>query len=177
MANFMINIRKVEQNDAKQYIDLVNLVWRITYAHIFSEDVFIERENSVNERIKAFDAGKMNDDKTICFVAVDDDNIVGVMLGTINSDYDYFKEKDYADLCVLYILPDYQGRGIASRFKQLFLDFIKQKGYKKYVIGVLKENHKARKIYEKWGGKLDNYESYITKLGVNYDEVFYTYEI
>jgi inosine/xanthosine triphosphate pyrophosphatase family protein len=45
------------------------------------------------------------------------------------------------------------------------------------VIGVLKDNHKARKVYEKWGGKLDNHEQPFVKLGVGYDEVFYTYEL
>lgn len=45
------------------------------------------------------------------------------------------------------------------------------------MIGVLKENDKARKVYEKWGGKLDKYTQPFVKLGVGYDEVFYTYEL
>ena len=46
-----------------------------------------------------------------------------------------------------------------------------------YVIGVLKDNQKARRIYEKWGGKLEDFMQPFVKLGVNYDEVFYTYNI
>ena len=43
--------------------------------------------------------------------------------------------------------------------------------------GVLKDNLKARAVYEKWGGVLDDYTQPIVKLGVGYDEVFYTYNI
>ena len=172
-----IKLRKVEQKDARGYIELVNYVWRIAYAHIFPEEVFLEREGTAEERIKSFDAKKLNDDQTVCFVAEDNSKVVGVMLGTTNSDYEHFKSQGYADLCVLYVLPEYQGQGIASKLKEIFLDFAKEKGYDKFVIGVLKENHKARLIYEKWGGKLDEYASFITKLGKNYDEVFYVYDI
>ena len=173
----MINIRKVEQKDAKEYIELVNFVWRSAYSHIFPDEVFVERENSAVERINSFDAAKLNDEQTVCWVAENEGKLVGVMLGTTNSDYEYFKKQNYADLCVLYILPEFQGMGIASRLKEKFLDFIKEKGYKKFVIGVLKDNNKARKVYEKWGGKLDEYSSFITKVNKNYDEVFYTYDI
>lgn len=47
----------------------------------------------------------------------------------------------------------------------------------KFVDGVLKDNHNARKVYEKWGGKLDEYTQPFVKLGVSYDEVFYTYDL
>ena len=173
----MIKIRPVEQKDAEQYVKLINYVWRVAYSHIFPEEVFIEREACESERIKNFDANKLNDDKTICYVVEDDGKVVAAMLGSINSDYEYFKNRTYADLCVLYILPEYQGQGFASNLKKIFIDFAKSKGYNKFVIGVLKDNHKARIIYEKWGGKLSDYSSYIEKCGSKYDEVFYTYDI
>ena len=57
------------------------------------------------------------------------------------------------------------------------IDWVKENGANKFVIGVLKENHKARKVYEKWGGKLSSHTQNFIKLGVGYKEVFYTYEI
>ena len=53
----------------------------------------------------------------------------------------------------------------------------KSNGATKFVIGVLKDNHNAKKVYEKWGGKLDEYTQPFVKLGVGYDEVFYTYDL
>ena len=45
------------------------------------------------------------------------------------------------------------------------------------VIGVLKDNTKARKVYESWGGKLSQYEHDFVQMDVGYPEVFYTFEI
>ena len=45
------------------------------------------------------------------------------------------------------------------------------------VIGVLKENTKARKVYESWGGTLSEYEQVFVQMKVGYPEVFYTYKI
>ena len=175
--NGEIIIRKVKQDDARGYIELVNFVWRKAYSHIFPEEVFLEREASAEKKIKNFNAKELNDENHICFVAEAENKIVGVMLGTTNSNYEHFKALGYADLAVLYIHPNYQGQGIAGKLKKLFVDFVKEKDFDKFVVGVLKDNYSARKIYEKWGGKLDEYESVITKLGENYSEVFYTYEI
>lgn len=41
----------------------------------------------------------------------------------------------------------------------------------------LKDNTKARAIYENWGGKLSEFEEDFVKLGVGYPEVFYTYNL
>lgn len=168
-----INIRKVRQNDARQYVNLINSVWKAAYSHIFSEEVFIDKEKRTEEKIKKFNAKEFNNETNICLVAEENNKIVGVMFGSINSKKEYYLNLGYADLMVLYILPEFQGQGIASKFKAEFIKFIRDKGFDKFVIGVLKDNLKARKVYEKWGGKLDNYT---TKFKGN-DEVFYTYRI
>ena len=45
-----------------------------------------------------------------------------------------------------------------------------------YVIGVLEENVNACNVYEKWGGELSSYTQFFSKLNIDYNEVFYTYE-
>ena len=99
------------------------------------------------------------------------------MAGHIKSPNANFGEKNFADLSILYIHPDFQNIGIGSRLKKVFEQWIKDNGVKQYVICVLKDNSAARKAYESWGGKLDKYSSYLTKLGKNYEEVFYTYNL
>ena len=172
----MINIRKCEITDAEQYVTLHNLVWRDAYKHIFPEEVFIDREKRTKEKIEKI-TNIINAPNEICFVAEENDTIVGFMNATILSYYDHFKNLGYAELMGIYIHPEYQNKGIGSKFKQIFVDWAKNQGATKYVIGVLRDNFKARKVYEKWGGKLDNYTQPFVKLGVEYDEVFYTYEI
>ncbi len=61
--------------------------------------------------------------------------------------------------------------------KNIFEAWAIENGASKYVIGVLKDNKKARKVYESWGGKLSSYEESYVKLGIGYPEVFYTYNL
>ena len=175
MKNGII-FRQVEEKDAYSWVTLKNMVWRDAYKDIFPEEVFLEKERTVEERVKSFAERIYNNDQKIAYVAEYKDEIVGLMFGTINSNYDYFKD-EYADLVALYINPKFQGNGIAHKFKEIFIKWAKEQGADKFVIGVLKDNHKARKVYEVWGGKLVDYETDFYQLEKPYKEVFYVYDI
>ena len=176
MKKELLKIRKVNSNDARGWLTLANMVWRVAYKNIFPEEVFIEKEKQLDERIKTFDKKIYNNNHNIAYVAEYDGNIIGIMCGQINSSYEYFKS-DYADLGAIYIAPEFQKMGIGSAFKDIFEKWSRENGATKYVIGVLKDNIKARKVYELWGGKLSKYENTYVKLGVEYPEVFYTYDL
>jgi len=176
MFNLNIIFRPVEEKDAFGWVTLKNMVWRDAYKDIFPEEVFLEKERKVDERVKSFNERIYNNNEKIAYVAEYKGEIVGLMFGTINSNYDYFKD-EYADLVALYINPEFQGKGIAHNLKGIFIKWAKNQGANKFVIGVLKDNHKARKVYEAWGGKLVDYETDFYQLGKPYKEVFYIYEI
>ena len=127
---------------------------------------------SLRERVRI-----QNDNMSLSYVAEIEGKIVGFVFGRMISHYEHFGERGYADLEAIYIHPDYQGLGMGNKFKQIFVDWAKSNGATKFVIGVLKDNHNARKVYEKWGGKLDEYTQPFVKLGVEYDEVFYTFDL
>ena len=149
-----IKIRKLTASDAEQYVKLHNIVWRHAYKHIFPKEVFEDRDARTQSRIDSFADWIDSNPNQINYCAEVDGKIVGCMSATISSNYDHFKQQNYAELMGLYILPEYQGIGIGSIFKKLFVDWAKEHGATKYVIGVLKDNHNARKIYEKWGEDL-----------------------
>lgn len=176
MNNGVITIRKVNENDAFEWMKLVNRVWRCAYKHIFPEEVFIEKDKNIDKKIATFSERIKNNSKNIAYVAESDGKIVGIMCGSISSGYEYF-QNEYADLNAVYIDPKYQGKGIGSSFKNTFEKWAKENGATKYVIGVLKDNNKARKVYETWGGKLSEYEEDYVKLDVRYTEVFYIYNL
>lgn len=176
MNRDLLKIRKVKPEDAMDWFILGNKVWRHAYHHIFPEEVFIEKENQVEEKVKTFSDKMQNNGKSIAYVAEYNGEIIGIMCGSINSSYKYFNS-EYADLIALYIDPEFQGYGIGSSFKKTFEQWARENGATKYVIGVLKDNTKARKVYESWGGKLSEYEQDFVKLGVGYPEVFYTYDL
>ena len=172
-----VEIRKTTSQDSEDLIKLNNLVWRDAYSLIFSEQVFVERENNNLARIEFKKNFKFNQNGSVNLVAVVNGEIVAYLDGQIESQYEYFKNLGYADLCAIYINPKFQRAGIGTMLFNKFVAEIKRLGATKFVIGVLKDNLKARKVYEKWGGKLNNHTQPLTKLNKDYEEVFYTFKI
>ncbi len=119
MDRKLLKIRKVKPEDAKNWFILVNKVWRDAYNHIFPKEVFIEKDNRVDEKVKTFTDNIKNDNKNIAYVAEYNNEIIGIMRGCINSSYEHFNS-DYADLIALYVDPKFQGCGIGSSFKNIF---------------------------------------------------------
>ena len=176
MSRETVTIRPVRSEDARAWCMLGIRVWRVAYRHIFPEEVFLEKENRVEEKIKSFPDRMRNDRERINYVAECDGKIVGFLCGGIRSTYEPF-HSDYADLEAIYVDPAFQGRGIGTAFRKTFEEWACRNGAAQYVIGVLKENHKARKVYEAWGGKLSEQEKDFVKQNVAYPEVFYTFSI
>ena len=171
-----ISYRKVRKEDGYQWYSLLNSVWRTSYAHIFPEEVFDARDSKLDVKVSEFSEEKFTGDRKIAYVAEHDGKIVGLLFGTMDSDYEYFRG-DHADLVALYVYPEYQGKGIGTALKDLFIKWAKSKGARRFVIGVLKDNAKARKVYESWGGILSEHEQDFTMLGKGYPERFYTFDI
>ena len=69
MNNESIIIRKVNENDAYNWFLLVNKVWRYAYKDIFPEEVFIDRDNKIEQKVKTFSETMKNDNKNIAYVA------------------------------------------------------------------------------------------------------------
>ena len=171
-----IIIRKARLEDAERYVDLNNLVWRDAYKHIFPEEVFIEKENMKDIKMAQF-CEYVESEENIVYVAEKAGELVGLMLAGTSSFYPYYAELGYADLMAIYVHPNHQGQGIASKLKIVFDEWLKEKNKTKFVIGVLKDNLKARAVYEKWGGKLDTREEPFKMFGKDYSEVFYLFNI
>ena len=170
-----IVFRKAIKEDSRKWVEFKNMVWRDAYKDIFPEEVFVDKEKRIDEKEKRF-LELLNKKDMILYVAEQNGKIVGIMMGQINSTYEYFSY-EYADLVALYVDPNFQGKGVASTLKNIFEKWAKENGATKYVIGVLKDNKKARKVYEKWGGKLSEHEQDFVKLEIGYKEVFYTYNL
>ena len=175
MDRNLLKIRKVKPEDAKEWFVFGFKIWREAYKNIFPEAVFVDRESKLEDKVKDFDDKMQNNDKSIAYVATYKGEIVGTMCGSINSSYEHFGE--YADLIGLYVDSKFQGCGIGTAFKNIFEEWAILNGATKYVIGVLKDNYKARSVYESWGGKLSEFEEDFVKLGVGYPEVFYTFDL
>ena len=170
-------IRPVKSSDARQFITLHNLVWRSAYYGILPEEVFEKREELTEQKIQNFTTTMLNTNNQIVYVAEHNGKLVGLMFGVLKSEYKYFNKPEYADMQALYIHPEYQNKGIATKLKNVFITWAKNNGKTKFVVGVLKENTKAQIVYKKWGGKQEEFINQFIICGKGYDEIFFTYNL
>ncbi len=171
-----IRYRQIRKEDGYEWYTLLSRVWRTAYRDIFPEEVFDRRDKVMPDKIRTFSVEKFLGERKIACVAECDGKIVGLMFGTLDSNYEYFKN-DYADLVALYVYQDYQGMGIGTSLKEIFIKWAREKGAVRFVIGVLKDNAKARRVYESWGGTLSEHEQDFVVMNVGYPEAFYTFEL
>lgn len=81
------------------------------------------------------------------FIALDDENPIGLILGGIRI-FDTMKTMRCGALC---IAPDYRGKGISQELFKLHQATAKEAGCRQLFLEVLKDNHRAIRFYEKMG--------------------------
>ena len=84
-----IKYREVRNEDGYEWYTLLDSVWRVVYAHIFPVEVFNARDEHREERAAGFTKEKFIGERKTAYVAEHDGKIVGVMFGTLDSDYEY----------------------------------------------------------------------------------------
>lgn len=58
---------------------------------------------------------------------------------------------DYGEIISIYFLPEYIGKGYGVPLLRACLDELKKLGFKRILLRVLEDNHRARNFYEKCG--------------------------
>ena len=75
----------------------------------------------------------------------------------------------------IYLLPQYYGKGLGNKLlKSAVLD-LKKSGYKSIYLWVLKDNHRAKRFYEKNGFHYNNDECVCEIMGEQLTELRYVY--
>ncbi|MDQ0159975.1 ribosomal protein S18 acetylase RimI-like enzyme [Alkalibacillus salilacus] len=141
-------IREAEYQDAYA-IGIVHVEsWKTTYKNIIPDD-FLDNMSYERRNDKWKDNIAQNDQYV--FVAENDDReIVG--FGSCGK-RDKNTVENAGDLTTIYLLEEYQGRGIGKElFKQLFLQFNELR-YNRVFVEVLEGNDACR-FYEHYGAKL-----------------------
>lgn len=76
----------------------------------------------------------------------------GMMIGTASfCKSRWEKYRDYGEIVSIYFLPDYIGKGYGRLLLNRCIEELKQCGFRKVLLWVLEDNHRARKFYEKNG--------------------------
>lgn len=141
----------MKKEDISQVQHVAKVSWNDTYEGIIPEDVqnkFLESSYSKKSLMYRLENSHL-------WVA----EVDGVIVGFAN--YSYLKKNGDVELGAIYLLPNYQGRGIGSALLQTGLSQIN--GMKRLILNVEKANEKALQFYKRKGFKFD----------LEFSEIFY----
>lgn len=132
------SIRDAERKDVPAIQHVARVTWEHTYHDTIPRSVrseFLSRAYSAESLECRISSGAF-------LVTVLDDEVVGF------SDWDSISETQVV-LAAIYVLPQWQGRGIGGRLLLAGLDRFPAAG--KFVLRVIRDNPKARHFYEAHG--------------------------
>ena len=141
-----LNIRKAILSDAKVIAKVHVDCWKTTYKNIVSDEYLNNLTYESREQL-----WKNNIPNGGVYVAENKEGeIVGFSSGGIerSGNYNGFEGELYA----IYILKEYQGKGIGKALVKPIIDKIKEMGLSSMLVLVLKDNI-SRLFYEALGGK------------------------
>lgn len=145
-----IIIRQAKFNDIDVIAKIKVTGWQNAYTEIIDEKYLASM--SVSKQIKVINNYPL---ETI-FIAEKDGEVVAFCRF-----YDYdkpvYEDKEIdCEIREIYVKPDIKRQGVGSKLFTYTMDYFRLKGKKKLYLGVFKENHNARKFYEKMGGSVQD---------------------
>ena len=141
-------IRKAKAEDAKGIIEVNVKTWITTYSGIIPQEILNNKEQTINESIKKCEETVEKDDNVL--VAIENEKVVGIAsYGKARA----VNEENTGELYSIYVLKDYQGKGIGEQLFKKVKNILNEKGYQEIVVTCLKQNP-YNKFYKKMGGKV-----------------------
>ena len=142
-------IRLANKEDASELSKLKQLVWIETYRGIYTEERIFNYDFDKNT-IKFLN---MIDNPNVDLYVVEDD---GRLVGYMDCGMPYRPYKDYKqDIGLLYLLKEYQKKGIGRELFNIACNKIKENGYNEFFVCCNKYNTNALDFYKKMGGVVD----------------------
>jgi GNAT superfamily N-acetyltransferase len=135
--------------DAKMLAIIKQKSWETTYRGIYSDDKIDNFDYDLHEQ--KFIAQIRSQENNVYVIEIDDEVVGYFSFGSPQ----HGSYKDF-ELCLnsLYILKDYQGRGIGSRVFAFVKDYCRNKGINKFFNACNSYNTKAKAFYKEMGGIL-----------------------
>lgn len=142
-----MNIREAKVSDAERIAKVHVDCWRTTYKGIVS-DVYLERM-SYERRTELWRSNITKTDNSVLVAESDEGKIIGFASG---GKRETNQVENSTDLTSIYILKEYQGKGIGKKLVEKLFAHFKELGYQKVFVEVLEDN-KSKFFYEKMGAK------------------------
>lgn len=152
-----ILIHRAEPKDAYEYTVCHAECWYSAYKGIIPDGYLENLRNNVEQRVERMERNIVNQpEQTYCCVKLDIE-IIGIL--AFGKSWDDEKS-DAGEVHAIYLLEDYWSKGYGRKMMDYAVGALKSK-YCEIIVWVLKENHRARLFYEKYGFSIDGKEKEI----------------
>lgn len=131
-------IRQAVIQDLPRIAEIIVFGKRVAYRPIFENDYVSFNELQV---VHLYEEFKKNPDRLDGMLLYDDGIVKGVINGQPISD-------TIIEITDFYVEPFFVGQGIGTLLMKHMIQQIKEKGYRKIILWVIKDNAGARKFYE-----------------------------
>ncbi|MGG7163391.1 GNAT family N-acetyltransferase [Clostridium ihumii] len=143
-----IEIRIATYEDCAQLAILKRNVWETTYRGIYPNEKIDKYDIELNEN-KFKNIIKKQSQRL--FIVLNNSRIIGyVSCGRIMRSFDKYTH----DIGLLYLLKEYQGKGIGSQIFKFAKNELKNQGITEFIVSCNKYNFSAQQFYKKMGGKI-----------------------
>ncbi len=165
-----MNIRKKQLKDCKVWVDINIKSWNENLKGIVSDRILKiiteNRDSRIEKDVNNFKLDAWN------YVLEDNNNVIGIMKIKPSNRSGY---EECGEVQVLYLYPNEKGKGYGKALINIAFEVLKNKGYKKVVIGCLVGNP-SNEFYKHIGGKFIRQEPWEI-FGEHYIENVYEYEM
>ena len=168
-----IEIREAEPGDARGIARVHLASWRAAYTGIVSDKWLSEQTPDNREESWTKSLNEIRKGRKI-FVALRASEIFGFAVAGPSRDPRY---EDYAELWAIYIPPAHFGAGGGRALLSAAATHIRDLGYDRMFVNVLRDNKIGRAFYERMGGQLIEGSAGKVPLGdQDYDDIKYQWK-
>ena len=162
------SFRLATYDDCERLSIIKKSVWNTTYRGIYKDETL----DNFDVKIQTEKFKKMVDSDTFLYVIELNDTIIGYF----SYGKPFHQYMDYEiEFGLLYILEEYQGRGIGSSVFIFVKDKLSNLNIDKFYLCCNKYNKKAQNFYEKMGGKVIHVDN--DNIDNERTQIYYEYKI
>lgn len=139
-----IDIRPAALSDVEGMSRVLDKAWRESYKDIFSAERIAAYTGEYRRRsfTELIESGRD------VFVLLADGEVIAVCAARTCAEKPF---EGYAEIMLLYVLPEWQRKGMGKKLLSHTLRKMRGKGYKSAVLDTAEQNAPARRFYEKFG--------------------------
>jgi ribosomal protein S18 acetylase RimI-like enzyme len=168
----LINFRVATQEDAAEIANVHINSWRESYAGLMPQEFLDDRPLYFRNRFRLWKKVTVDPTNRTYVAECPLNGVIGFINGSAARDKEY---AEYAEVYCIYLLKKYQRKNIGSELLKMYFEEMKNKGFKKVYLWVLKDNPSII-FYEISGGKHNGHVKEAEIAGVKMQELCYVWE-